>query len=590
MMENYIPYIQIANTLIGLSILACFMLVKSKNTWIPKGRWQNGGIWTFAGMLAYSIVVGVIYSMNYSIENSLKHPLIVLLIVGSFLILTLLFRKSILALMFWCERMSFKFKEIDGWKSRQYSAMQVFLFLSLARLPYLAIYFPGNIDSDCGGSISAFFSCFTPYVDVLGYHPIRNHIPIIHTILYGGATYLGDCIGSQNIGIFMLILLQCLLINWMISKIVSRLYGMIINNRIVNIVIAIYAFLPVFSLWSIELAKDQLYACFLMFYVIQLWDVVKTQGNSIISWKGLLTHAVVVFFVCIMKNQGIYIVAACGLMTLIAYIQIKIRICFAYLISIGVYIFLYKGVLFEQLEVLPVGKQEAMGFMYQQTARVAKYHPYEFTEEEKNVIDKVIPFEILSKQYDPEIQDCVKFCCRECQGESVAPQSYDEYKRIWMRMGWRYPITYLEALQNECYGFFYPFQIYPRMFHHSKDPLAICTNHPDVFSYHQLDMTFLLQRGIKYVLPVLSAIPIVGIVMGFPIHTWLILFSTFLLLIVGKWRECLVWMPVLLSIGILLVSPANDVYRYIEPVVFAAPGAIVYAIVYFRKSMIINKI
>jgi len=224
-----------------------------------------------------------------------------------------------------------------------------------------------------------------------------------------------------------------------------------------------------------------------------------------------------------------------------------------------------------------VGKQEAMGFMYQQTARYVKNYPDEVTEEEKNIIDKVIPYNILAERYNPIIQDPVKFCCREYNGQTVTEGAYIDYKKTWKEMGLKRPVVYIESMLNNCYGFFFPFHIYERMFHQSKDNLRICTENPEVFKYHQIRWLYPIQRGLKYAMPIISAVPIVGLLFGFPVYSWFLLIAIFWLIAAGRWKECLIWMPAVLSAGVLLVSPANEVYRYIEPVVFVAPFAIVYA-------------
>ena len=319
------------------------------------------------------------------------------------------------------------------YSGEKHDLWKMLALLSAPRLFYLLIYYPGNIDSDCSFCIQDFFSVFTPYSVHLGDGMISNHHPVLHTLLYGGFMYLGDCIGSQNLGVFCYMVLQVLFINGAIvllcKKIIERGY-----LRYANLLLLFYTFMPIYSLWSIEMAKDQLFSGCLLWYVWQLWMIVESKGKYLTDVKHILFHGLILFLVCATKNQGIYIVLICGMVLCCFYRRRILPIMSSYILSLFCFVYLYQGFLFTTLDVHPAGRQEAMGYMFQQTARYVKYHLDDVTEEERIAIDRVIPFSILAAKYNPVYQDDVKFCSREFCGQIVSEDDYKQYQKVWLEM------------------------------------------------------------------------------------------------------------------------------------------------------------
>lgn len=484
---------------------------------------------------------------------------------------------------------NYKTNRINEFLNKEYNAKYLMIFLFLSRILYLVIYYPGNIDSDSSGMLLNFYATCTEFATELGNIDgnmlLSNHHPVLHTILTGSFSYIGSLLNSQNIGILLYVMLQIIVINWAIVLLCRKLYK-VCNKHIkwCNVLVLIYAIHPFFSLWSIELAKDQLYSAILLFYVYQLWNIVETDVKYLKSIRNCILHLLVLLLVCLGKNQGIYIIGVCSIILLIVFIKNIIYIIIPYLSCMVLFIYIYKGIIFPTFNIVEGGKQEMYGFMYQQTARYVKEYHNDITDREKNIINKILPYEKLVSLYNPIIQDPVKFNIKVSSNNAEEfNKAMSEYFKVWLSMGLRHPLVYIEATLNTCYGFFYPGHIYERMFHHSKNNLTICKDYPEVFNYKQLDCTYYIQRGIKYLLPLLSAIPILGLLFSFPFFTWIFITGIFILIKSKRYKDIIVFSPIILSIFILFISPANEVYRYIEPIVFTAPFTFIYSIVKSKK-------
>lgn len=585
---NYMRYIILSSSII-YSIL--YILNINKIVYSLKYLAQYKPEFILALILSLFTLIGRIYDSTGSISKyfetgiSIAHVFIFIFTVFTGLFYILTNYKNIISTTLKIIPHRCKINRISDWLNHTYNIKYLMLFLFISRLLYVLIYFPGNIDADSSGMLLSYYRTCTPYSVELGNMDgnsfLVNHHPILHTILTGTFSYIGSIFNSQNLGILLYVILQIIVINWAIVLLCRKLYA--INKKTIiwtNALLLIYAVHPFFSLWSVELAKDQLYSAILLFYVYQLWNVVETNGIYLKSIRNILIHLLVLFLVCLGKNQGIYIIVVCSIILIIVYLKKFVYIAIPYLSCIILFIYVYKGIIFPMFNIAEGGKQEMYGFMFQQTARYIKEYPNDVNNEEKLIINKILPYDKLASLYNPIIQDPVKFSIKVSSSNNHEFKPImSEYFKVWLNMGLRHPLVYIEATLNTCYGFFYPGHIYERMFHHSKNNLTICKDYPDVFNYHQLKCTYYIQRGIKYLLPILSAIPIVGLFFSLPFFMWIFITSLFLLIKSKRNKDIIIFFPIILSILILFISPANEVYRYIEPIVFTAPFTLIYSII-----------
>ena len=108
--------------------------------------------------------------------------------------------------------------------------------------------------------------------------------------------------------------------------------------------------------------------------------------------------------------------------------------------------------------IVPGGKREMLSIPFQMTARYVKEHPDDITEEESEVIDKMLYMETLAERYDPVSADPVKgFAFYEIHNTS----DYLDYIRVWFTQGCRHPGSYVNAFFAMESGWFSWTKYYP---------------------------------------------------------------------------------------------------------------------------------
>ena len=121
--------------------------------------------------------------------------------------------------------------------------------------------------------------------------------------------------------------------------------------------------------------------------------------------------------------------------------------CTVLLIGLVAFWQIYNAVL-PRVGIIPGGKQEMLSIPFQQTARYVKEHGKEVTKEEKMTINKVLNYDTIGKNYDPNLSDPVKNTYKR-KDEYIS-----EYFRVWWKQFLKHPQTYVNATFNGTYGYY----------------------------------------------------------------------------------------------------------------------------------------
>lgn len=95
--------------------------------------------------------------------------------------------------------------------------------------------------------------------------------------------------------------------------------------------------------------------------------------------------------------------------------------------------------------------QELLTVPIQQLARTCKYAPEAFSEEDMEILHEVLDEEVLSL-YTPRLSDPVKYRF----DNAAFGQDKGRYAKLWLRVGMKKPLIYLNAWLMTSYGFWYP--------------------------------------------------------------------------------------------------------------------------------------
>ena len=436
-------------------------------------------------------------------------------------------------------------------------------FIVICWLPYIISYYPIILSPDPSFQIRQFFGIRTKYADyaiLLDENVVMtNHHPVTHTVLLGGCLKLGTMIGNDNLGLFFYSIIQISVLASVLAFSIYYMQKMGLKTKYLIGVLLIYALVPMFPLYAMSGVKDVLFGAFIFLYFIFLHNLVKTKCEGYKWWNYLLI-IILLILICLFRNNGIHV-----LILSLPFTLIIARKKWKQLLTVMVCVFGFYGVfdkvILPYYKITPGSVREMLSVPFQQTARLAKYHGDEFTEEEIATIDKILGYDDLAERYDPELADPVK----NEFNKYATDEDLKEYFKVWFNGLIKHPGTYIEATMNNVYGFFYPEKTKWYVYYKFDDRIT-----ENGFDYHynslETSRNILSEYAVAF-----PYIPVIGLISNIGFNVWII-FTLFAYAIYKKlYKNILVLAPALILILVCVVGPANTYFRYALPFIFTMP-------------------
>lgn len=319
----------------------------------------------------------------------------------------------------------------------------------LCWLPYYICLFPGASNSDTWWQLE----------QVTGAQPLNAGHPLLHTFLQSGLILAGKTLlGSWNVGVFLAVLVQSLSMAAVLAYSVHFLVRLNVRPVLLGLLLALYGLVPTFPRSATILMKDTPYSfSVLLFTVLVLEAVLLPQQFAAKRYKKPLA-ALAAFLVCTMRYNGPVLLIGVLLFSgpalwktakssraraaLAAWLVLPLVL--GYGISAG-------------LKALPGVEQanpnETLSVPLQQTGRFVRDFGDEVTDEEREVIDRVVQYNQLAEVYTPWLADPIKSYINR---EDATDADRAAYRQVWMAQTLRHPVNALEAFVNLNYGWVYP--------------------------------------------------------------------------------------------------------------------------------------
>ena len=342
-----------------------------------------------------------------------------------------------------------------SWSPR--SVALTWLLLLCLFLPYLLVFYPGVAGYDTTNQIKDFvtgtmpieinwnegapmISCF-----------LNDHHPVFDTLIFTFFTEtVGGLLGSPVRGAFAYCALQMAMTALFMSLMLCRMekFGMPYAYRKAGFLFL--GFAPFIGMYTIVMLKDSLHSMLFIVYYL-LYAVIILEGASGRRMVGLTILAILL---ALTKKTGIYFVLICNLpLILLPTVRRKWAEWAASWILPALLMFvLLPHVIFPMCNIFAGGKQEALGFTLQMTARTYLDHKDELTPQEVRVIGSVIDLSKVEECYSSYNYDEVK----ELFNFEATDDQLSAYKRLWLQLFVRYPLSGLNALFGTAGGFFSP--------------------------------------------------------------------------------------------------------------------------------------
>ena len=308
------------------------------------------------------------------------------------------------------------------------------------------------------------------YVEVIS-RQFTMHHPLLHVLALGGIVHLFEYIGAgANLGIAVYVLLQMLVMSAALSFVVRSFQMWGVTKRYAFITVLFFSIFPLFPLYAVCTAKDGLFTVFLLVSIVSMGNIIRladvkdaqpASHASAPSMSDMVIFLVSSTLMMMLRNNGLYAYAATALisaMTLIisrrqkpaAFSGTTARLLILMVLSI---VLSLGGTRILKLATGATDgeHQEMLTVPIQQLARTYTYSPEAFTPDEEALLKAFIPEDYLTT-YSPRISDVLKSGFNNQYYESHRALFY----KLWLTIGARRPLTYLNAHLGTAYGYIYP--------------------------------------------------------------------------------------------------------------------------------------
>ena len=544
---------------ISLIIYICFIMIKTKNIELTKSKIF------FIILLDIFLLISNVFINTGNLSYLYKNMWLILYNLIRFIAIYIVLKRSLIYFENFMKNHEFKLKKN---KIINLFLKHPFLFSFIAILIcwsiYVIAFYPIILSPDPSFQIKQFFNVRTKYADyaiLLDNNVfLTNHHPVFHTMILGYSLKLGRFLLNDNFGLFIYSLTQLLFLAFTLSLTIKYLNENNVNKKIVFIVLLLYCFIPMFPLYAMSGVKDTYYTCFIILYVMKLDKIIRSKQEKL-SYKEMIQLLLIMFAVCLFRNNGIYVLILSFPLILIyskKYFQTLLVIFIGVLAFYGT----YTKVLLPSLKITDGSIRETLSIPFQQTARYVKYYNKDLSKNDIKVIDKVLGYETLAKRYNPTISDPVKneFNKYTTKKELLA------YLKVWFKCFFKHPLVYIEATLNNIYGYFSPQST--NWYIYYKYDTRITED--KLFNYHFNNLSSLrlilssFAQGFPY-------IPFIGLISNIGFNTWLLLGLTTYSIFKKKKEYLIVLSPLLISLLICVASPVNTYFRYAMPFIFIMP-------------------
>lgn len=544
---------------ISLIIYICFIMIKTKNIELTKSK-----IFFIILLDIFLLISNVFINMG-NLSYLYKNMWLILYNLIRFIAIYIVLKRSLIYFENFIKNHEFKLKKN---KIINLFLKHPFLFSFIAILIcwsiYVIAFYPIILSPDPSFQIKQFFNVRTKYADyaiLLDNNVfLTNHHPVFHTMILGYSLKLGRFLLNDNFGLFIYSLTQLLVLAFTLSLTIKYLNENNVNKKIVFIVLLLYCFIPMFPLYAMSGVKDTYYTCFIILYVMKLDKIIRSKQEKL-SYKEMIQLLLIMFAVCLFRNNGIYVLILSFPLILIyskKYFQTLLVIFIGVLAFYGT----YTKVLLPSLKITDGSIRETLSIPFQQTARYVKYYDKDLSKNDIKVIDKVLEYETLAKRYNPTISDPVKneFNKYTTKKELLA------YLKVWFKCFFKHPLVYIEATLNNIYGYFSPQST--NWYIYYKYDTRITEDKLVNYHYNNLSSLRLILSSFAQGFPY---IPLIGLISNIGFNTWILLGLTTYSIFKKKKEYLIVLSPLLISLLICVASPVNTYFRYAMPFIFIMP-------------------
>lgn len=314
-----------------------------------------------------------------------------------------------------------------------------FLILFVLWMPYVLGAAPGSICVDSSKQIRDFLQGTDIY--------IAN--PILVTGIYGVLFTLGRALGGDALGDMFLVMFQFILLASALSSLSAWIYRRSHSKKAYIVCLFLFGVVPNWGVSVQCILKDVVNVGFFIYFMITYADIVLDQEAPT---KGKYIKLFVFAVLSALSKKFVDIAIVLGLIVLLLVKRknVSMRKWIAgitaglILILMSVEFITTHGSIFQ-----PPLLREKYSLPMQQIARYCRDYGDEMTQEEIDLVDKVLDFDEIRVAYNSNISDPVK---NLYHGE----ENMDAFWKIYFQLGKKHPSVYIQHMIEGNYRYMYP--------------------------------------------------------------------------------------------------------------------------------------
>ncbi len=299
--------------------------------------------------------------------------------------------------------------------------------------------YPGNITPDSLQSIGQSLS-----------NSYSNKHPFYFTMIVKFFQVLGlKLTNNINISVVLFSVFQVVFMAACFSFIILTLYQMQISKKIIVGCLLFYTMMPYHIMYSFTMWKDVMFGGFVLLYITATFRILKNVGN----YKNIDKIVLLIGGIgtCLFRSNGWFVFLLTVLCAIVLFGKTRKRMC-ALLATILIITFILKHPILSYLNVSQPDTIESLSVPAQQIARVVVDHN-DLSEEQRELLGKIVNVEAISETYLPYISDPIKNLVRTSKNQDYLEEHKAAYLKLYFALGLSHLDTYLYAWIDLTKGF-----------------------------------------------------------------------------------------------------------------------------------------
>ena len=381
-----------------------------------------------------------------------------------------------------------------------------------------------------------------------------THHPLFHVLYVGGLVQVGYKIfGTNNLAVFFFSSFQMFLFIAGIVYTAHKMSHFGFHKYFYRGMIILMGIFPVYPMIALCSTKDSLFAL-----VMLLWSVTTYEWFRFPTRFSCLKWIIFSILLCQLRNNAIYALLVTGILMIIIKKGNRKAITLSFLCVMFTST-LISNTMAIVLHADNQENQEILTVPIQQLTRIYKLSRDTYSAEELQTLYKFLPEKCLNN-YNPKLSDPVKIGFQN----GVYEENPMEFWKLWVKMGAKAPMFYIDAWLMTSYGYWYPNTIVDvykeKNIYKNNSYFGWKTEHP---GYRDSKIPVVNEFYRKLSLEIYKEkIPVVAQLFSMGFLFWLMIFMMGFLLLTRGIHSITPYLLPLLVIATLLLGPTYLI-RYV---------------------------